>query len=80
MKSSDNLSIYSIRKKILLMTKVIGAVLVISYILPIMSSPKIKFFQGFDLFCNSSDIPLLKDDNQTGYCITGLPFIRAMIL
>lgn len=33
MKNSDNLSIYSIRKKILLMSKVIGAILVISYIL-----------------------------------------------
>lgn len=33
MKNNDTLSVYSIRKKILLMSKVIGAVLVISYIL-----------------------------------------------
>lgn len=45
MKSSDNLSIYSIRKKILLMSKVIGAVLVISYIL----STKLPFSSDISL-------------------------------
>ena len=45
MKNSDNLSIYSIRKKILLMTKVIGAVLVISYIL----STKLPFSPDISL-------------------------------
>ena len=45
MKNSDNLSIYSIRKKMLLMTKVIGAVLVISYIL----STKLPFSPDISL-------------------------------
>ena len=46
MKNSDNLSIHSIRKKILLMSKVIGAVLVISYIL----STKLPFSSDISLF------------------------------
>lgn len=45
MKNSDNLSIHSIRKKILLMSKVIGAVLVISYIL----STKLPFSSNISL-------------------------------
>lgn len=45
MKNSDNLSIHSIRKKILLMSKVIGAVLVISYIL----STKLPFSSNTSL-------------------------------
>ncbi len=45
MKNSDNLSIYSIRKKILLMSKVIGAILVISYIL----STKLPFSSDISL-------------------------------
>lgn len=45
MKNSDNLSIRSIRKKILLMSKVIGAVLVISYIL----STKLPFSSNISL-------------------------------
>ena len=45
MKNSDNLSIYSIRKKILLMSKVIGAILVISYIL----STKLPFSPNISL-------------------------------
>ncbi len=45
MKNSDNLSIRSIRKKILLMSKVIGAVLVISYIL----STKLPFPSNISL-------------------------------
>ena len=45
MKNSDNLSIRSIRKKILLMSKVIGAVLVISYIL----STKLSFSSNISL-------------------------------
>ncbi len=32
MKNGDNLSLHSIRKKILFMSKIIGAVLVLSYI------------------------------------------------
>lgn len=46
MKNSDNLSIHSIRKKILLMSKVIGTVLVISYIL----STKLPFSSNISLF------------------------------
>lgn len=46
MKNSDNLSIHSIRKKILLMSKVIGAVLVISYIL----STKLPFPSNISFF------------------------------
>ena len=46
MKNSDNLSIHSIRKKILLMSKVIGAILVISYIL----STKLPFSSNISLF------------------------------
>ena len=46
MKNSDNLGIYSIRKKILLMSKVIGAILVISYIL----STKLPFSSNMSLF------------------------------
>ena len=45
MKNSDNFSIHSIRKKILLMSKVIGAVLVISYIL----SAKLPFSSNISL-------------------------------
>lgn len=45
MKNSNNLSIYSIRKKILLMSKVIGAILVISYIL----STKLPFSSDISL-------------------------------
>ena len=45
MKNSDNLSIYSIRKKILLMSKVIGAIFVISYIL----STKLPFSSDISL-------------------------------
>lgn len=45
MKNSDNLSIHSIRKKILLMSKVIGTVLVISYIL----STKLPFSSDISL-------------------------------
>ncbi len=45
MKNSDNLSIYSVRKKILLMSKVIGAILVISYIL----STKLPFSSDISL-------------------------------
>ncbi|MDE5779953.1 MAG: HAMP domain-containing histidine kinase [Lachnospiraceae bacterium] len=46
MKNSDNLSIHSIRKKILLMSKVIGTILVISYIL----STKLPFPSDISLF------------------------------
>lgn len=45
MKNSDKLSIHSIRKKILLMSKVIGAVLVVSYIL----STKLPFSSNISL-------------------------------
>lgn len=45
MKNSDNLSIHSIRKKILLMSKVIGTILVISYIL----STKLPFSPDISL-------------------------------
>ena len=45
MKNSENLSIRSIRKKILLMSKAIGAVLVISYIL----SSKLPFSASLSL-------------------------------
>jgi len=45
MKNSDNLSVHSIRKKILLMSKVIGAILVISYIL----STKLPFSSNVSL-------------------------------
>ncbi|MDE6016683.1 MAG: HAMP domain-containing histidine kinase [Acetatifactor sp.] len=46
MKNSNNLSIHSIRKKILLMSKVIGAILVISYIL----STKLPFSSDISFF------------------------------
>ena len=45
MKNSDNLSIHSIRKKILLMSKVMGAILVVSYIL----STKLPFSSNSSL-------------------------------
>ena len=45
MKNSNNLSIHSIRKKILLMSKVIGAILVVSYIL----STKLPFSSNSSL-------------------------------
>ncbi len=45
MKNSDNLSIHSMRKKILLVSKVIGAILVISYIL----STKLPFSPNVSL-------------------------------
>ncbi len=45
MKNSDNLSLHSIRKKILFMSKMIGAVLVLSYIFStkLPFSPNISF-------------------------------------
>lgn len=46
MKNRDNLSLHSIRKKILFMSKIIGAVLVLSYIF----SMKLPFSPNISLF------------------------------